>query len=93
MSWEAQAACGSARFLRLFFGADDEAQAERELRETRAKSVCGACQVRSQCLDAALHLAVRHGIWGGLTESERVRERRRRMRLRALREPSHVGRL
>lgn len=43
-----------------------------------AKAVCAGCAVRKKCLDYAL--ADRHliGIWGGLTEQERLRQARSR---------------
>jgi WhiB family transcriptional regulator, redox-sensing transcriptional regulator len=37
----------------------------------RAKQVCAACPVQSQCLSYALHHRQEQGIWGGLTEDER----------------------
>jgi WhiB family transcriptional regulator, redox-sensing transcriptional regulator len=36
-----------------------------------AKRICGACDVRSECLAYALRRNERFGIWGGLTEHER----------------------
>jgi WhiB family redox-sensing transcriptional regulator len=36
-----------------------------------AKRMCAACPVRPQCLRHALDRKEPHGIWGGLTESER----------------------
>lgn len=41
-----------------------------------AKSVCGACEVREQCLEYALTQEV-HGVWGGLTDRERTKLRSR----------------
>ena len=82
MSWQARAACRDAD-VRLFFGPDREQRPEREIREARAKAVCMACPVRAQCLDYALRNSVKHGLWGGLNEEERLRERRRRARRRA----------
>jgi len=79
MSWQDRAACRGMDVL-LFFGPDHEAQPEREIREARAKAVCTVCPVRVQCLDCALRNSIRHGIWGGLNEEERARERRRRAR-------------
>ncbi|RRQ25543.1 WhiB family transcriptional regulator [Rhodococcus sp. Eu-32] len=37
------------------------------------KTVCGQCQVRSQCLDFALTMDEPYGIWGGLDRAERVK--------------------
>jgi len=36
-----------------------------------ARQICGACPVRQQCLDFAVTHAIREGMWGGLTRSER----------------------
>ena len=43
-----------------------------------AKRICMACEVRTECLDAALERAEQWGIWGGMTRHERRAERRRR---------------
>jgi WhiB family redox-sensing transcriptional regulator len=79
MSWQDKAACLGLD-VQLFFGADEEQQAEREAREAKAKAVCESCPVRRECLDYALGNSVRYGIWGGLNEKERALERRRRQR-------------
>lgn len=42
-----------------------------------ARSICRACPVRLHCLDYALESGQKHGIWGGMTESQRRRLRRR----------------
>lgn len=36
-----------------------------------AKTICGKCDVREQCLQYALDMDERFGIWGGLSERER----------------------
>lgn len=41
-----------------------------------AKRVCAACEVRPQCLEAAMANDERFGIWGGLSERERRRLKR-----------------
>ena len=45
-----------------------------EARETApiAKSICSLCEVRDECLAAALAGREPHGIWGGLTDRERL---------------------
>jgi len=78
VSWQDRAACRGMDVL--FFDPDDEPSPEREIREAKAKVVCQLCPVRLQCLDYALRNSIRHGIWGGLNEQERARERRRRTR-------------
>jgi WhiB family redox-sensing transcriptional regulator len=42
-----------------------------------AKKICTGCEVRSECLEYALANDERFGIWGGLSERERRRLRRR----------------
>jgi WhiB family transcriptional regulator, redox-sensing transcriptional regulator len=79
MSWQDRAACRGMDVL-LFFGPDDQADPEREIREAKAKAVCALCPVRAQCLDYALQNSIKYGIWGGLNEEERARERRHRAR-------------
>ncbi len=43
-----------------------------------AKDVCGVCPVLAECRDYALGIADLKGVWGGLTEAERKKLRRRR---------------
>jgi WhiB family transcriptional regulator, redox-sensing transcriptional regulator len=78
VSWQDRAACRGMEML--FHGPDDEPPPEREIREAKAKEVCRQCPVRMPCLDFALSNSIKHGIWGGLNEQERARERRRRTR-------------
>ncbi len=42
-----------------------------------AKKICSSCEVRSQCLEYALQNDERFGIWGGLSERERRKLRKR----------------
>jgi len=42
-----------------------------------AKRVCRSCEVRAECLEYALEHDERFGIWGGLSERERRRLKRR----------------
>lgn len=41
-----------------------------------AKRICGACEVREECLSYALANDERFGIWGGMSERERRRMKR-----------------
>ena len=59
---------------------EDWLNAEREVRERKAKTVCAACPVRAECLTYAVSRPEKYGTWGGLNEEERASERRRRMR-------------
>lgn len=49
-----------------------------------AKKVCNQCPVRIQCLNFALNHQINYGVWGGISERERVRIRRRRARDRTI---------
>lgn len=42
-----------------------------------AKRICAGCEVRSECLEYALEHDERFGIWGGLSERERRKLKRR----------------
>ncbi len=45
-----------------------------------AKQVCAECSVRVACLEYALQIREKQGVWGGATERERrrmIRQRRR----------------
>ncbi|MGH3450295.1 MAG: WhiB family transcriptional regulator [Haloechinothrix sp.] len=42
-----------------------------------AKRICHGCEVRSECLEYALAHDERFGIWGGLSERERRRLKKR----------------
>ena len=51
---------------------------ERGASTREAKEVCRGCVVREDCLEFALANGEKFGIWGGLSERERRRSRRRR---------------
>ena len=42
-----------------------------------AKRICSGCEVRAECLEYALAHDERFGIWGGLSERERRRLKRK----------------
>jgi WhiB family redox-sensing transcriptional regulator len=44
----------------------------------QARLVCRACPVVAECLDWAIRHAVPSGVWGGLSEYERLALHRRR---------------
>ena len=69
--WREHVACLAYPAI-IFFGMDEnEAAAERHIREEEAKAICMHCIVRAECLDYALTTRESYGIWGGLTELER----------------------
>lgn len=43
----------------------------RGAEQNKAKQVCAACPVRSECLAEALDNQIEWGVWGGMTERER----------------------
>jgi WhiB family transcriptional regulator, redox-sensing transcriptional regulator len=67
--WRAHAACAGFD-PDLFFAAG-------ALEHKLAKKICRRCNVREECLAYAMDEPVDHGVWGGLTERERRRWRRR----------------
>lgn len=69
LGWQSDALCAQT---------DPEAFFPEKGGSTRdAKKVCGACNVKAQCLEYALANDERFGIWGGLSERERRRLRKR----------------
>lgn len=45
-----------------------------------AKSICALCPVRAECLAEAIEQDERFGVWGGLSERERRRLKRKQGR-------------
>ena len=69
LSWQENALCAQT---------DPEAFFPEKGGSTReAKRICVRCEVRAECLDYALAHDERFGIWGGLSERERRRLKRR----------------
>ena len=69
--WQRQAACRGPQSDVFFPPSQTERKHDRLDRERRAKAICGICPVRTQCLDYAVEIRESHGVWGGLSESER----------------------
>ncbi len=69
LGWQTQALCAQT-------GADfffpEPGSSVRE-----AKRICGMCEMRTACLEYALSNDERFGVWGGLSEKERLHLRRR----------------
>ena len=69
LAWQERALCAQT---------DPEAFFPEKGGSTReAKRVCLACEVRAECLEYALANDERFGIWGGLSERERRRVKKR----------------
>jgi WhiB family redox-sensing transcriptional regulator len=54
---------------------------EKDYLIDRALKICEKCDVRVHCLEYALKHNIQFGVWGGMTERQRLKERRRRLRL------------
>ena len=84
--WMRQAACRGQGFDAWF--STDEVGEETDA----ARRVCAGCPVRTECLDYALDCSIRHGLWGGLSPSERAAlNRRRRPQLTAKDRPRYYA--
>jgi WhiB family transcriptional regulator, redox-sensing transcriptional regulator len=70
--WQLLGAC-RGRDSAQFFHPDGERGTTRNKREAKAKAVCGACPVRAECAAHALSVREPYGVWGGFSESERLR--------------------
>ena len=72
-SWRELGRCKGAE-PSVFFPEDDEDPADE------AKEICATCPVRETCLEHAVAVREKLGVWGGYTAKERrrlVRQRRR----------------
>ena len=72
VTWRARAACRDIDTS--WFFPDSEVNAD----VAPALAVCASCPVREECLEFALTTRQDDGVWGGTTEAERKRIRRRR---------------
>lgn len=69
LAWQSDSLCAQT---------DPEAFFPEKGGSTRdAKKICASCEVRSRCLEYALENDERFGIWGGLSERERRKLRKR----------------
>ena len=77
--WRERAGCRDLD-TDLFFPVGEGAEAQVQI--DAAKTVCASCPVRDECLAFALDTRQDAGVWGGMTEDERRRHRRRLTRQR-----------
>ena len=69
LAWQSEALCAQT---------DPEAFFPEKGGSTRdAKRICSTCDVRGECLQYALQNDERFGIWGGMSERERRKLKRR----------------
>jgi WhiB family transcriptional regulator, redox-sensing transcriptional regulator len=71
-TWQLSARCRGADTA-MFFHPDGERGLSRRQREREAKQLCAQCSVVVQCRDHSLTFREPYGVWGGLTEDERLR--------------------
>jgi WhiB family redox-sensing transcriptional regulator len=69
--WQDRALCAQTDPERFF---PEKGGSTRE-----AKRICQGCDVRSECLEYALVHDERFGIWGGLSERERRKIKKKRL--------------
>ena len=73
-SWRDRALCRDTN-PELFFPVGTTGTALVQM--DRARQVCNECDVRAECLDYALATNQDSGIWGGLSERERRKLKKR----------------
>ena len=71
-AWRSLGAC-QEHPIELFFHSEDTPRGQRRRNEREAVSICGDCPVLQTCRDHALSTGERYGVWGGLTENQRLR--------------------
>lgn len=77
-SWMEQAACANHDDPDLWFPEQGQDEQRQE-----ALRICAGCPVRAACLAYVQPMPPQSGIWGGTTEEDRIRDRRRRAAARA----------
>ncbi len=69
--WQLRGACRDIDSS-LFFHPEGARGPSRTAREVHAQSICATCPVIAACRSHALAVQEPYGVWGGLTESDRV---------------------
>lgn len=69
--WQYQGACRTVD-PETFFHPDGERGPRRRQREMNAKAICATCPVIQQCREHALKVQEPFGIWGGMSEDDRL---------------------
>lgn len=70
-NWQVRGACREVD-SRIFFHPAGERGSAYQQRERAAKQVCAGCPVLLECRRYALDAEEPYGVWGGLTEEERM---------------------
>ncbi len=69
--WQYQGACRDLP-AEMFFHPDGERGPRRRNRENTAKAICATCPVMLACRAHSLAVQEPYGIWGGLSEDDRL---------------------
>ncbi|HEY4898878.1 MAG TPA: WhiB family transcriptional regulator [Candidatus Nanopelagicaceae bacterium] len=69
--WQYQGACRELP-TEMFFHPDGERGPRRANRDAVAKAICATCPVIEACRQHALSVQEPYGIWGGLSEDDRL---------------------
>jgi WhiB family transcriptional regulator, redox-sensing transcriptional regulator len=69
--WQHEGACRELP-SEMFFHPDGERGPRRRNRENTAKAICATCPVIQACRTHALSVQEPYGIWGGLSEEDRL---------------------
>ena len=69
--WQYQGVCRDLP-TEMFFHPDGERGPRRRNRENTAKAICATCPVIVACRAHALAIQEPYGIWGGLSEDDRL---------------------
>lgn len=70
-AWHADALCKEHPHLNWF-------PKEGQNTDPQVREICNRCPVRDECLEHALSLPERHGVWGGLSARQLSRARAER---------------
>ncbi len=88
--WQLHGSCRGMN-SEVFFHSHGERGPERARRDAIAKTVCERCPVIEQCRQHALSAREAYGVWGGLTERERLSILHRDRLPGPVPSPSHPG--
>ena len=81
LAWQRHAACRGLE-AEIFYPPESDGAGDDD-GAFEAKAVCAACAVSGECLEYAIAVREKEGVWGGQTAAERVRIIRRRRRAAA----------
>ena len=79
-AWQERAACRGLAARQGFHAF----YPERGQSVVHLRAICGTCPVQDQCAAFALETNERYGMWGGMSERSRRKERTVRFRARAV---------